>query len=150
LTIQLEQVGFFVLKRSAKPSLDSANAINCAKINFTMCRDVKYLFTNCGHEGDAWVEPCSYAKNKGSRLCSKWEVRSEKEVKRRQCCSRECCEEMFAKMEHDLETTHDWTKGVSFYTPERRVLMFYTPQHFASFMRRAHEACEFDEYGKAV
>ena len=52
-------------------------------------------------------------------------------------------------MQHKLDTTKDWNKGLKLYKPAE-VFKFYTPEHFKSFMRRPDEACEFDGYGKAV
>ena len=114
-----------------------------------MCTDVTYRFTNCGDPGDTRVEPCSYARHKASRLCSAFELRLKRAVKRDQCCSRECCKEILANMQHELHTTQDWANGLLFYTAAG-VLRFTTPWEFKTFVRRAHEACEFDEYGKTV
>ena len=114
-----------------------------------MCTDVTYRFTNCGDPGDTWVEPCSYARDKTSRLCSAFELRLKREVKREQCCSRQCCREILANMQHELDTTQDWKMDLIFYTAAG-VLRFNSRWHFKTFVRRAHEACEFDEYGKAV
>jgi hypothetical protein len=114
-----------------------------------MCTDVKYRFTNCGDPGDKWVEPCSYARDKASRLCSEFELRLKREVKREQCCSIECCKEILANMQHELDNTKDWKIGLIFYTAAG-VLRFNTPWDLKSFMRQMHQDCQFDEYGKAV